>query len=154
MGKYILLEFEDDAQAEALISKINAAHARGKRFWVVGIFQRPPKKRCECPLAESSRLSTTKRHYKTGFVYCTRCRRVMPGRQAPLNQMDILSLAWNWFRLGLTKEAELTLSDSQDSIIAHNGLARNFPIVDRSLGSDAIPGDTPVRRQGLPEVMG
>lgn len=93
MGKYVLIEFESDDQADALISKISRAHEAGQKtgrgFRVAGIFQRPPvTKLCECTFAsQTESVRFRRRHRKTGFVYCARCKRVRKGSQAPLNQL-------------------------------------------------------------------
>jgi len=107
MGKYLLLEFESDDQADALISKIVRAHEAGqkdgRRFRVAGIFQRPPRKRCECTfVSDQERRRSRRSHYKTGFSYCTKCKRVAPGYQGPLNQLidpeRTKDVRFNWIR--------------------------------------------------------
>jgi hypothetical protein len=125
MGRYILLEFDDDDQAEKFGSKIIAAHARGARFSIIGIFQKPPTKRCEC-LNRSTEPKNTenRRHKKTGFWYCSRCKRVRPGWQSPRNFLDDPALTPNWFSRGQAKEATLHL-DNQGRPL------QNYPITDR-----------------------
>lgn len=121
MGRYVLLEFDDDATAETLCARINAATASGKPYKVIGIFQRPPTKRCECvqPEADASHRRTwVRRHLRTGFWYCTNCRRVKKGWQGPRNFLDTDP---DYFGKGWRKEASLAL-DQQGRPI------RNFPI--------------------------
>ena len=97
---------------------------------VIGIFARPPKKRCECGPSPDSRNSTIRRHRATGFFYCTKCKRVRKGWQSPLNKIDHPGLHPDWFPRGEQKEAQLHL-DSAGRVL------RNFPITDR------LPGTTP-----------
>jgi hypothetical protein len=88
MGRYVLLEFDSDDTANALCAKITAAHDAGKGMKVLGIFQRPPTKRCECQnRVTEGRNNETARHWNLGFYYCKRCKRVTRGWQAPRNLM-------------------------------------------------------------------
>ena len=124
MGRYILIEFDDDATADALCARINAATEHGKGYRLRGIFQKPPVKRCECPVVKTSRTSTHRRHKKTGFTFCTKCRRVIPGWQSPRNWMDDPDLPTDFWRRGLSKEATIHLGSSGEPV-------KNFPITDR-----------------------
>jgi len=122
MGKYLLLEFESDDQADALISKIVRAHEAGqkdgRRFRVAGIFQRPPKKRCECDFPSTQeRQRSRRRHYKTGFTYCVKCKRVVKGYQGPLNQLidpeRTKDVRFNWIRDGEVPYITLNSDDGR-----------------------------------------
>ena len=124
MGRYILIEFDEDDAAETLCARINAATESGKNYRLIGVFQKPPRKRCECPAPRTSRSSTYRRHKKTGFTYCTKCRRVLPGWQGPQNFLDSPELTADFWRRGQTKEAAIHL-DQQGRPI------KNFPITDR-----------------------
>jgi hypothetical protein len=90
MAKYILIEFDDDATADALCAQINTATAKGKKFRLVGIFAKPPKARCTCGPLNTERIKRGKirRHKKLGFFYCTDCKKVRSGPQGPKNQLD------------------------------------------------------------------
>lgn len=131
MGRYVLLEFDDDAQADNLIARINAAKAAGKKYGVIGVFQKPPRKRCECiAIKVGGKTNEVKRHKLTGFHYCTRCKRVRKGWQSPRNMLDDPKLAFNFFSLGQRKEASLYLDQ-------HGRPIKNFPI------TDALDGTRP-----------
>lgn len=48
MARYLLIEFDDNRQADALRAQIDTATEKGKPFRVVGLFGRPSKW-CTCP---------------------------------------------------------------------------------------------------------
>lgn len=122
MGKWLLVEFDNDESADALCAQINAATAKGKAFRVLGIFNKPPKKRCECGHGVESRRRPVKRHRKTGFWYCTNCKRVMPGAQSPRNELDDPNLPVNHWSRGFRKEATIILDAEGVAPI------KNFPV--------------------------
>lgn len=126
MGKWVLVEFDNDTQADALCAQITAAEAKGKAFRVIGVFARPPRKRCECgsPGVDQHRTSKTKRHRKTGFYYCTVCKRVKFGRQSPRNELDDPNLPLNHWSQGKRKEADILLEPDGNRPI------KNFPITE------------------------
>ena len=124
-GKWVLIEFDDEAQAATLCAQINAAEAKGKAFRLIGVFIRPPKKRCECTSAGvEHRVSTTRRHRKTGLYYCTKCKRVKGGPQSPRNELDDPSLPLNHWAVGARKEATIGLDAAGDRPI------KNFPLTE------------------------
>lgn len=134
MGKYILVEFDTDDSAERLCAQINTATDKGRPFRIAGIFQKPPTKRCECQGVGTTSMkkgarkrsdTVIKRHKKTGFYYCTVCKRVRKGWQSPRNQLDPETLSPIFFSKGQQKEA--TLHMTQD-----NELLPNFPLTTRT----------------------
>ena len=135
MGRYILLEFDDDTTADRLCAQINAASAKGKRFRVIGIFPKPPKKRCECAGVnrDNTRTRTWSRHKKLGFTYCLVCKKVLPGWQSPKNFLDHPDLPAACASLGFTKEATLHLDKDGTPI-------KNYPITDRLQGTKEFKG--------------
>lgn len=132
MGKYILIEFDSDEAAERLCAQVNAASAKGKPFRLAGIFQRPPRKRCECGtrIGEFRRGNrkdlVVKRHKRTGLYYCTVCKRVRKGWLSPRNLIDDPDLPQNWFSKGLQREASIHLNADG------TGLMKNYPITTRT----------------------
>lgn len=125
MGKYVLVEFDDDAQADNLIARINAAELGGKRFRIAGIFARPPKKRCECiGVKAGGRLGGVKRHRATGFWFCTKCKRVRRGPQDPRNQLDPQSVTRAQAALCKLNEGAALHFDRQGGMIA------NYPLTE------------------------
>jgi len=136
MGQYILIEFDEDASAERLCAQINAATAKGKAFRIAGIFQKPPRKRCECIGVDINSISgrgrndkIIKRHGKTGFWYCTKCKRVRKGWQSPRNQIDQPGLPVDAVHKGLPKESALSLTQ-------HGELLPNYPLLTRNTPDD------------------
>jgi hypothetical protein len=90
MGKYLLIEFDDDATADTLRAKIDTASAKGKRYRVIGEYKKPPKNRCTCEVFQGSQTRAPddmrrRRHRVWGFWYCARCKKVAPGPQQPTN---------------------------------------------------------------------
>lgn len=73
MSRYLIIEFDDDAQAEALRAQINTATAKGKRFRVVGLFARP-KRWCKCIIDKTDMRGRVVRGGKYGWWVCTECR--------------------------------------------------------------------------------
>lgn len=128
MGKYLLLEFDNDDQAESLYARINDAAQRGKAYRVIGLFQKPPKKRCECTKRQRGRDNRIRRHKKTGFTYCLECKRVLPGWQAPRNFLDSIKLPAEYFSKRFAKEAQLHMDSKGEKPL------KNFPITDRLAG--------------------
>ena len=74
MGKYILLEFDNDDQANALCAQINTATAAGKAFRLVGIFKRPGRT-CKCPRVRNTYKAKemAKLGKKYGWWVCSDC---------------------------------------------------------------------------------
>lgn len=76
-SRYMLIEFDDEASADALRARIDTATRAGKRFRVVGMFAKPRAPYCQCGKETSGRgkPSTLKRGRKFGWWVCTECRR-------------------------------------------------------------------------------
>ena len=92
MGTYLLIEFEDDSQAERLCAQINAATAKGKRFWVAGLFKKPMAF-CKCTYDVTSyRRQKAIQGIKHGWWICPTCRRPRFGNQTGNNQVDMFNL--------------------------------------------------------------
>src|SRR5690606_494148 len=74
---------------DRFIEKVDSATRAGKLYRIIGIFQKPPRKRCTCAgeksWTERQRSNTVKRHKKLGFWYCSECKRVRGGAQSPKN---------------------------------------------------------------------
>lgn len=79
-GRYLLIEFDDEASAERLRAQINQATRAGKKFRVVGLFSRPGPNFCGCGTwtTERGRPSTTKVGKKFGWQVCTVCKKPAP----------------------------------------------------------------------------
>jgi len=79
-GRYLLIEFDDEAAAERLRAQINQATQAGKRFRVVGFFSRPGPDFCKCGtwVTERGQPATTKIGRKFGWVVCTVCKKPAP----------------------------------------------------------------------------
>lgn len=74
-GRYLLIEFDDEAAATLLRAQINAATKKGKRFRVIGLFARPGTP-CYCvPVAGDRSKNRYKRGSKLGWWLCTSCKR-------------------------------------------------------------------------------
>ena len=73
-GRYLLIEFDDEATASLLREQINAATRKGKRFRVVGWFARPGRP-CQCSIVGERSADLVKRGGKFGWWVCTRCKR-------------------------------------------------------------------------------
>jgi len=79
-SRYLLIEFDNSEQADALRAQIDAATRRGKRFRVVGLFSKPGPRFCQCGKYENKRgqQSTLKRGEKFGWYVCTECKLPAP----------------------------------------------------------------------------
>lgn len=78
-GRFLLIEFDDEATATHLREQIDAATRKGKGFRVVGIFARPERFcRCGTWISERGKPSTLKRGAKFGWSVCTECKRPAP----------------------------------------------------------------------------
>lgn len=77
-ARYLLIEFDDEAQASRLRAQIDNATRAGKRFRVVGLFAKPTKY-CECDpkkkITTKTNVSSLKRGKKYGWWVCLECRR-------------------------------------------------------------------------------
>lgn len=78
MARYLVIEFDDDAQADALRAQIDTATAKGKKFRVVGLFGRP-KTFCSCYIDKTNMTNSRVRGAKFGWWVCTTCRRARLG---------------------------------------------------------------------------
>ncbi len=84
MAMYLLIEFDDDAQAEALLEKV-----RGRRsFRPVGLFKKPTLF-CECgPIPDSQAGHQITRGERWGIYVHRACRRARKAPQAPRNLLE------------------------------------------------------------------
>lgn len=92
MARYLLIEFDNNEQADALRAQIDAATRKGKAFRVVGLFARPGLN-CRC---SSTRAGHVERITKTakpvrgtrfGFYVCPLCHKPRFGNQHPTNMI-------------------------------------------------------------------
>lgn len=75
MPRYVLLEFESTAQADAFVEKTLDKSEQGARFWVRGYFYKPAKW-CECPrLSETRKRKECFLNKKYGYVVHRNCGR-------------------------------------------------------------------------------
>lgn len=74
-ARYLLIEFDDEAQAEALRAQIDTATLKGKKFRVVGMFARPTRW-CSCFYTTAKYKEwNLQRGAKFGWWVCPTCRR-------------------------------------------------------------------------------
>lgn len=80
-GRYLLIEFDDEASATHLREQIDAATRRGKRFRVIGLFAKPGPHFCGCGTWISTRGQAATIHMgrKFGWMVCSTC-----GKPAPI----------------------------------------------------------------------
>lgn len=72
-GRYLLIEFDDDAAADSLRAQISKATGSGKKFRVVGLFARPGRP-CKCIISPDKRSKDmVKRGDRLGWWVCTTC---------------------------------------------------------------------------------
>lgn len=81
-SRYMLIEFDDAAQADTLRAQIDKATRAGKGFRVVGLFAKPAPPYCNCPKRRWSTTrqgeAKTKTGAKFGWVVCLECKRPVP----------------------------------------------------------------------------
>lgn len=79
-GRFLLIEFDDEATANRLREQIDVATRKGRGYRVIGLFSRPGPKFCRCGSWVSTRgnQATTKRGRKFGWFVCTECKRPAP----------------------------------------------------------------------------
>lgn len=77
-SRYLLVEFDDEAQALSLRAQIDNATRAGKRFRVVGLFAKPTGY-CQCDPDKHTTTkvapSTLKRGRRFGWWVCVECKR-------------------------------------------------------------------------------
>src|SRR6478609_11956849 len=74
-ARYLLIEFDDAAQADALRAQIDTATRKGKAFRVVGLFARPGKL-CQCYRSTKDYKEWgIQRGGKLGWFVCPTCKR-------------------------------------------------------------------------------
>lgn len=87
MARYLLIEFDDDAQADTLRAQIDAATAKGKKFRVVGLFGRP-KRFCACVPDKTKMKDRVIRGPKLGWWVCRDCKRPRLGNHELRNLIE------------------------------------------------------------------
>lgn len=89
MPRYVLIEFDNNAQAEQFIAKTHAGTKAGKPYRVLGLFAKP-RNYCQCgPLTDRVQAREVQRGSKYGWMVHIKCGR--PRRQAshsPRNLLD------------------------------------------------------------------
>lgn len=78
MGRYLLIEFDENEAALKLKKQIDAATRGGKSFRVVGYFASPPAPFCQCPIEQWTKekgrpYAPSKFMKKTGWRKCLKC---------------------------------------------------------------------------------
>lgn len=87
-GRYLLIEFDDEASALSLRAKIDNAAKAGKKFRVVGLFARPGKA-CSCVAPPTDRAKDrVVRGGKLGWWLCTYCHKPRLGNHQLHNLID------------------------------------------------------------------
>lgn len=90
MARYLVIEFDNNDQADALRAQINAATVKGKAFRVVGLFARPGKN-CSCSSSHQEHVKRISKEAKPvkgqslGLWVCPDCHRPRFGSQWPKN---------------------------------------------------------------------
>jgi len=80
MSRYVLIECEDDAQADNLVSQINKAQENGKQLRVAGLYARP-NTWCGCPFQIEGVNRPVIRGKRFGWWVCGWCNKPRPGTQ-------------------------------------------------------------------------
>jgi len=88
MARYLLIEFENDAQADALRAQIDTATEKGKPFRVVGLFGRPSKW-CTCPKPTGYIKDELVQGSKYGWWVHTVCKKARMGTHQCHNMLPI-----------------------------------------------------------------
>lgn len=94
MARYLLIEFDNDAQCDSLRAKIDTASEAGKPFRVRGMYQRPVRW-CGCPKStayrDKDRFAIGERF---GWWVCRECRRARVGSHQLKNLIPVDQLVW------------------------------------------------------------
>lgn len=82
MARLVIIEFEDNAQAQKLVDKLtrDALDSKGRR--PVGLIP-IPRQFCECPS-----LTKAGRTVKFGWWICLECKKAQRGWQSPVNLLQ------------------------------------------------------------------
>lgn len=84
MGRYLLLEFDDNDSADRMRAQIDNAEANGKAFRVIGVWGKPARL-CDCAVRSESSLKGS----RWGWWVCPVCRRPKAGSpQSMGNRLD------------------------------------------------------------------
>lgn len=87
MARWLLLEFDDDAQCEAMMAKIQEQTAAGKAYRLKGLFAKPTKF-CECPPEPRRQQPDLVRGERYGWVVHRLCRKAWPMPVWPKNLLE------------------------------------------------------------------
>lgn len=71
-GRYVVLQFDDKALAEAFLAQDRALEHDGAE--VIAVYLKPSQF-CECPDKTRVNLKNWRKHRKYGLYVCTRCGR-------------------------------------------------------------------------------
>lgn len=95
-GRYLLIEFDNEAEASSLRAQIDTASSKGRPFRVVGIYARPGTT-CICIISSGQRAKAmVKRGSKFGWWLCQTCGKPRLGNHELKNLLtppDIISPA-------------------------------------------------------------
>lgn len=87
-SQYLVIEFDDEAQASALRAQIDNATRKGKSYRVVGLFGKPGKT-CDCYRdTANSKTWDIRRGSKKGWWICGKCRRAIVSNHTLINQIS------------------------------------------------------------------
>lgn len=112
MARVVMVEFQDNAEAERFVMRLGEDQLKGKGRRAIGLIPTPTKF-CECPPATRKAGRTT----KFGWWVCLECKKAQPGWQAPVNllQPTLVSLREQSMWMHLVAGRELTIDDSREA---------------------------------------
>ena len=84
MSRFVLIECEDDDQANNFVNQINKARENGKLIRIAGLYARP-NTWCGCPFQIAGEKRQVDRGTKFGWWICQWCNKPRPGTQQLAN---------------------------------------------------------------------
>lgn len=131
MPRYVLVEFDNNAQAEQFVTKTHAGTTAGKPYRVVGLFAKP-RNFCECgPLNERLQAAEVARGSKYGWMVHIKCGR--PRRQASHSPRNLLDDPGTRPQ---DVSAYIHLVGEWATGVIGTGLLRNYPIAVKTKETD------------------
>lgn len=109
-SRYLLIEFDDDKQAESLKKKIDKATKSGKGFRVIGYYARPSNW-CKCFRRYKNQQEwKIARGPKLGWWICLECRKPMVRSHHLVNLLKMGDIIKPWYRKGATPQTDASMT--------------------------------------------
>ena len=126
MGYLLLVEFDNEDQAQVMIKRFHKATKAGKPFRMLGIFKTPkPEEMCTCLItSETQRKNEVARGQKYGWYIHKPCGKA----RGPINPLNILPRLMGKVRVSDSWVTQMRAADANIHTNSEGRPIKNYPV--------------------------